>query len=76
MYFQKRISIKFSQNNESFIVIDGTKYSRIDQIKFGRQPLKNLNFKLFKGCLPQISPGLFLNTLSQLLNFQPAFGKG
>ena len=34
MYFQKRISIKFSQNNESFIVVDGTKYSRIDQIKF------------------------------------------
>ena len=37
----------------------------------GRQPLKNLNrydllnyFKYFKGCLPQISRGPFLNTLS------------
>ena len=41
----------------------------------GRQPLKNLvmvclnrpyHFKFFKGCLPQISLGPFLNTLSHL----------
>ena len=34
-----------------------------------RQPLKNLkwyHFKFFKGCLPQISLGPFLNTLSQI----------
>ena len=34
----------------------------------GRQPLKNLgrsyHFKFFKGCLPQISLGPFLNTLT------------
>ena len=24
------------------------------------------NFKFFKGCLPQILPGLFLNTLSRI----------
>ena len=32
----------------------GTKYSKMDQVKF------------FKGCLPQISFGSFLNTLSQM----------
>ena len=33
-----------------------------------RQPLKNLKwyFKLFKGCLPQISLGTLLNTLSYM----------
>ena len=33
----------------------GTKYSRMDQVKF------------FKGCLPQVLLGPFLNTLSHLL---------
>ena len=39
----------------------------------GRQPLKNMNclnrpyhFKCFKGCLPQISLGPFLNTFSHM----------
>ena len=36
-------------------VTKGTKYSRMDQGKF------------FKGCLPQILLGPFLNTLSQIL---------
>ena len=34
--------------------INGTKYSRVDEVKF------------FKGCLPQILLGPFLNTLSHL----------
>ena len=34
----------------------------------GRQPLKN-PFKFFKGCLPQILLGPFLNTLSQISLF-------
>ena len=44
----------------------------------GRQPLKKLKgdlhpFKNFKGCLPQVLLGLFLNTLSLFL-FQSTFG--
>ena len=38
----------------AWFLIFGTKYSRMDQVKF------------FKGFLPQISPGPFLNTLSHL----------
>ena len=44
---------------------------------FGRQPLQKrrdmvflsrpYSFKFFKGCLPQILLGLFLNTLSQII---------
>ena len=33
----------------------------------GRQPLKNLKFKFFKGCLPQILLGSLLNTLSHII---------
>ena len=37
---------------------------------YGRQPLKNLrrpyHFKIFKGCLPQILLGPFLNTLTNI----------
>ena len=35
-------------------VLNGTKYSRIDEVKF------------FKGCLPQILLGPFLNTWTQM----------
>ena len=35
-------------------ITNGTKYSRMEQVKF------------FKGCLPKISLGPFLNTLSQI----------
>ena len=56
----------------------GTKYSRMDQVKFVEDSLKKFegiivclrrpyHFKTFKGCLPQISIGPFLNTLSHLL---------
>ena len=41
--------------------IYGTKYSRMDQVKLVE------DWKLFKGCLPQISLGLFLSTLSLVL---------
>ena len=43
-------------------------YSRMDRVKF---------FKLFKGCLPQILQGPFLNTLSYMTlrdNFQGNVG--
>ena len=40
----------------------GTKYSRMDQIKFVEGTL----YKFFKGCLPQILLGPFLNTLSHI----------
>ena len=36
------------------VTLNGTNYSRVDQVKF------------FKGCLPQISLGPFLNILSQI----------
>ena len=62
----------------SMIGINGTKYSRVDQVKScGRQPLKNLkgydllkqtiSLKFFKGCLPQILLGPLLNTFSQII---------
>ena len=38
----------------TWTTIYGTKYSKIDQVKF------------FKGCLPQISLGPFLNALPQM----------
>ena len=38
--------------------VSGTKYSRMDQVKF------------FKVCLPQISLGPFLNTLPYLLKME------
>ena len=50
-------------------VINGTKYSRMDQVKFLEDSLclgRPYRFKSFKGCLPQISLGPFLNTLSQI----------
>ena len=73
-------------NNGSILNLDfeifqwlfGTKYSRMDQVKFVEDSLKKFegiivclhrpyHFKIFKGCLPQISIGPFLNTLSHLL---------
>ena len=47
----------------------GTKYLRIDQVKFVEDNLWSamLCLKLFKGCLPQNLLGSFLNTLSHLL---------
>ena len=41
------------------LVENGTKYSRIDQVKF--------HFKFFKGYLPKIKLGPFLNTLPQIV---------
>ena len=45
-------------------VIYGTKYSGMDQVKFCLSIPYNAKF--FKGRLPQISFGLFLNTLSHI----------
>ena len=57
-------------------IILGTKYSRMNQVKFVEGSLqkkiegisyhRSYHFKFFKGCLPQISLGPFLNTLSHL----------
>ena len=44
---------KFSQKH---YILHGTKYSRMDQVKF------------FKGCLPQVLLGPFLNTLSHIFD--------
>ena len=59
------------------IVANGTKYSRMDQVKFVEQTIslhcislllsRPYHFKFFKGCFPQISLVPFLNTLSMLL---------
>ena len=52
--------------------IFGTEYSRMNQVKFAEdspwiwRDLVCLSFKLFKGCLPQILLGQFLNTLAHL----------
>ena len=51
-------------------VIDGTKYSGIAQVKSRPHP-----FKFFKGRLPQIVLGPFLNTLANMFDIiltQPA----
>ena len=57
----------------------GAKYSKMDQVKFVEDILdkcvvcwgRPYHFKFFKGCLPQILLGPFLNTLSQMfLRFQ------
>ena len=47
-------SIIIQRIQESFYWINGPKYSRMEQLKF------------FKGCLPQIWLGPFLNTLTQI----------
>ena len=52
--------------------LNRTKYSRMDQVKFAGDSLQKImvclrrpyHIKFFKGCLPQISLGPFLNTLS------------
>ena len=54
----------------------GTKYLRMEQVKFVEDSLEKLSrdwlsrpycFKSFKGCLPQILLGSFLNTLSHMI---------
>ena len=65
------------RNTREFFEICGTKYSRMDQVKFvedspwkfeGVWSARNrpCTFKFFKGCLPQFLFGLFLNTLSHI----------
>ena len=49
-------------------MIYGTKYSRIDQVKFVEGSLSRpYPLKIFKGCLPQILLGPFFNILSYIL---------
>ena len=67
------------------LILFGTKNSRKWPSKIcGRQPLRNLKgyglpkadynpFKFFKGCLPQILLGPFLNTLSQMSRRRPGY---
>ena len=44
----------------------GEKYSRMDQVKFAEDS-RPYHVKFFKGCLPQILLGPFLNTLPRLI---------
>ena len=52
-------------------IIHGTKYSRMDQINFFWDIAfvkdRPYPFKFFKGCLPRILIGPFLNTLSHMM---------
>ena len=50
-----------------YSVLNGTKYSRIDQEKFVED--RPYHLKFFNGCLQQILPGPFLNTLPQIIHF-------
>ena len=50
-------------NVRNLVVSFGTKYSRMDQVKYVEVSLTLLN-QTFKGCLSQILHGPFLNTLS------------
>ena len=47
----------------------GTNYSRIDQVKLVDDS-RPYHFNFFKGCLPQIFLGLFLNTLTHIWQFK------
>ena len=57
-------------NVRNLVVSFGTKYSRMDQVKYAEVSLTLLSVTLlnqtFKGCLSQILHGPFLNTLSHL----------
>ena len=60
--------VYFSQSDDGKFII-WVKVFKIGPSKIcGRQPFKNLksHFKFFKGCLPQIVPGPFLNTLTHM----------
>ena len=70
---QRIYRTKYSRTDQMRFVEDSLKSGPSEIC--GRQPLKNLkwfcwsrpyHFKFFKGCLPQISLGTFLNTLSQI----------
>ena len=61
----------------SCFTTNGTKYSRMDQVKFVKDSLskiwrgkicikQTIFLQIFKGCLPQILFGPFLNTLTQI----------
>ena len=62
---------------QEYIVQNGTKYSRMNQVKFVEESLwkiwsymlclsRSYQFKFFKSCLPQIPLGPFVNTLSHI----------
>ena len=62
----------------------GTKYSRMDQVKFVEDSLsktwrdmdcvsRSYPFKFFKGCLPKVLLATFLNTLSHISRYKLNF---
>ena len=62
--------------------LNGSRYSRIDQVRFVEdslkiwkdiQILKSCHLKFFRACLPQILLAPFLNTLTQMINTNFAF---
>ena len=73
--------LKSKENNARLanipIDLNGSSYSRMDQVKFVENSLWNIwtdmvcvgrpyHVKYFKGCLPQILLGSFMNTLIQM----------
>ena len=67
VYYKSCLQKVLSDNVKSIAFCYGTiqpKYSRMDQVKFVESSVKQtIPFKFFKGCLPQILLGPFLNTL-------------
>ena len=62
----RRWRANFSENL-FFLPTYGSRHSRMDQVNFVEDYLGSLyHFKYFKGCLPQILLGPFLNTLSYI----------
>ena len=83
-FFPSRVKFIESQESKKCchgrvgVWVNGEKYSRMDQVKFVEDILdecvvcwgRPYHFKFFKGCLPQILLGPFLNTLTQLTYFK------
>ena len=68
-----RFWIHLWSNTRNFLYVElnGTKYSRMNQVTFVEDSLKKfwrgiVCFKFFKDCSPQILLGLFLNTLTRM----------
>ena len=68
---QRRLSFLKAHSVTIFVILltcslNETKYSRMDKVKADHSLKRPYTFKVFKGCLPQILLGPFLNTLSQI----------
>ena len=82
--FHKKLTFCLYFRPQPFIMDRGpyeTKYSRMDQVKFVEDSLRKIlsdvvclgrpyHFRFFKGCLPKILLGPFLNTWSHMTHFE------